>query len=82
MWETISYHKNKIFAILLILGIFYGMYIPEEDFEDPYTITVDYDCREIVRDPSDIPKDIIEQCNILVQELEKKHEPRTNKHIT
>jgi len=76
MWETISYHKNKIFAILLIVGIFYGMYIPEEDFEDPYTITIDYDCKEIIRDPSDIPKDVVDQCKELIRELESKHEPR------
>lgn len=82
MWEKISYHKNKIFAIILIIGIFYGMYVPEEDFEDPYIITVDYDCREIVRDPSDIPKDIVQQCNILVNELEDKNAPKQSKRST
>jgi len=82
MWETISYHKNKIFAILLIIAIFYGMYVPDEDFDDPYTISVDYDCKEIVRDPSDIPKDIVQQCNDLIEELEKQNEPRPNKSTT
>lgn len=82
MWEKINYHKNKIFAIILIIVFFYGMYVPEEDFEDPYIITIDYDCREIVRDPSDIPKDIVQQCNILVNEVENKNAPKQSKRST
>lgn len=82
MWEKINYHKNKIFAIILITVFFYGMYVPEEDLQDPYTITVDYDCREIVRDPSDITKDIVQQCKILVDELEDKNAPKQSKRST
>jgi hypothetical protein len=82
MWENIGYHKNKIFAIILLSVMGYSMIVNEEDLEDPYTITVDYDCREIVRDPSDIPKDIIEQCKILVRELETKDVPKASKRIT
>ena len=82
MWEKINYHKNKIFAIILITIFFYGMYVPEEDFEDPYIITIDYDCREIVRDPSDISKEIVQQCNILLNELEEKNASKQSKRST
>ena len=76
MWEKINYHKSAIFAIILFIGVFYLMLVPDEDIDDPYVISVDYDCREIVRDPSDIPTDIVQQCKDLVRELEIKNAPK------
>jgi hypothetical protein len=82
MWENLGYHKNKIFAIILIVGIIVSMWVPEEELEDPYIITVDYDCREIIRDPSDIPSDIVIQCRNLIIELETKNAPEQSKRGT
>ena len=82
MWEKISYHKNKIFAIILVVGVVYWLSVPEEDLDDPYVITVEYDCREIIKDPSDIPTDIVQQCKDLVRELEIKNAPKQSKPST
>jgi hypothetical protein len=81
MWEKINYHKNKIFAIMLFIGIFYWLIVPEEELYDPYTISVDYDCREVVRDPDDIPNSVVEECRILIEEISKQNETRPNKSI-
>lgn len=82
MWETIGYHKNKIFAILLVIGIFYGMYVPEEEIEDPYNISIDFDCREVMRDTSDTPRIVIEECRMIMEKLDTRYEPKSNKHST
>ena len=82
MWEKIVYHKNKIFAIILVTMAVLWLSVPEEDLDDPYVITVEYDCREIVRDPSDIPTDIFQQCKDLVRELEIKNAPKESKRST
>jgi hypothetical protein len=79
MWATINYHKTTIFVIIAILLSVMWLTVPEEEVDDPFTITVDYDCREIVRDPSDIPKDIVEQCRELVRKLEMKDAPKERK---
>jgi len=79
MWEKIVFHKNKIFVILAVLFAFYWLAVPEEEYEDPYTLTIDYDCREIEKDPSDIPKDIVIQCKDLILDLEKKNAPKQSK---
>lgn len=83
MWETINYHKNTILVIILVTILsFSWLNVPEEEIDDPFIITVDYDCREIVRDPSDIPKDIIFQCKELVRELEMKNAPKQSQRST
>lgn len=82
MWETINYHKNTIFVIIAIMLAVVWLTVPEEEVDDPFTITVDYDCREIVRDPSDIPRDIVQQCKELVRELEMKNAPKQSKRST
>lgn len=76
MWETINYHKNKIFAILALVLAFIWLSVPEEELDDPFVISIDYDCREIVRDPSDIPGDIVKQCKELIHEMEMKNAPK------
>jgi len=82
MWEKISYHKNTIFVIIAIILAVAWLSVPEEDIDDPFVISVDYDCREIVRDPSDIPTDIVQQCKELVRELESKNAPKEHKRST
>jgi hypothetical protein len=79
MWESIGYHKNKIFAIRLFIGVFFWLYIPEEDLEDPYTISIDFDCREVIRDPSDTPRIVIEECIIIIDQQRKDNEPKSNR---
>jgi len=81
MWETISYHKNTIFVIIAIILAVAWLSVPEEEVDDPFIITVDYDCREIVRDPSDISRDIVQQCKELVHELEMKNAPKQSQRI-
>lgn len=82
MWETINYHKNTIFVIIAILLAVMWLTVPEEEVDDPFIISVDYDCREIVRDPSDIPADIVQHCKDLVRELESKYAPKQSKRST
>ena len=79
MWEKIAFHKNKIFVILVILFMPYWLSVPEEEIENPYIMSVDYDCREIIRDPTDIPNDIIHDCKDLVEQLEKENAPKQSK---
>jgi hypothetical protein len=38
---------------------------------DPYTVTVDYDCRAVLLDPDDIPIHVIEECVRIFQKFEK-----------
>ena len=76
MWEKIAFHRDKIFAIIGIVLVLYWLSVSDEEIDDPYIISVDYDCKEIVRDPSDIPRDIVEQCKTLVIELEKQNAPK------
>lgn len=82
MWATINYHKTTIFVIIAILSAVAWLTVPEEEVDDPFIITVDYDCREIVRDPSDISRDIVQQCKELVHELEMKNAPKESKRST
>ena len=82
MWEKIVYHKNKIFVIIGVVLALTWLSVPEEEIDDPFVISVDYDCREIVRDPSDIPADIVQQCKELVRELEMKNAPKESKRST
>lgn len=82
MWEKIVFHKNKIFAILAVILALYWLSVPEEDYDDPFVITVDYDCREIVRDPNDIPSDIVEQCKTLIKELRNQNAPKQSERST
>ena len=79
MWETINYHKNTIFVIIALALTVLWLLVPEEDVDDPFIISVDYDCRAIIRDPNDIPNDIIQQCKELVRELEMKDAPKQSK---
>jgi hypothetical protein len=80
MWETINYHKTTIFVIILVAILAMSwLEVPEEEVDDPFVISVDYDCREVVRDPEDIPHDIIQQCKELVRELESKNAPKQSK---
>jgi hypothetical protein len=67
IWEKLSFHKNKIFAILLVLVVFYWISIPEED-DDPYIIYIEYDCRKVYKDSTDIPKEVIEECRKVFEE--------------
>jgi hypothetical protein len=76
MWEKIAFHKNKIFVILAVIVVFYWLSVTEEEYEDPYILTVDYNCREIVNDPSDIPDDIVQECKDLILNLEKQNAPK------
>ena len=83
MWETINYHKTTIFVIILIVLLsLVWLNVPEEELEDPYILTIDYDCREVLRDSSDMSTDIIRQCKELVDELEMKNAPKQSKRGT
>lgn len=83
MWETIGRHKNIFFAIILVVLMASWLSVPKEELEElDFIITVDYDCREIARDSSDIPTEIVEQCRILINELRKNHAPKTSERGT
>ena len=83
MWETLGRHKNIFFATILIVLVALWLSVPQEEIDElDFIITVDYDCREIVRDPKDIPIDIITQCNILINELGKNHAPKQSQSGT
>lgn len=79
MWETIGYHKNKIFAIILVTGLLYLLSLEEEELEDPYALIVEYDCREVMRNKSTYPEDIISQCIELIHDLETNNAPKISK---
>ena len=83
MWETINYHKTTIFVIILIaLLALAWLEVPEEEFDDPYILTIDYDCREVVRDIKFPDKDVLQQCRELVNELEMKNAPKQSQRST
>lgn len=82
MWETINYHKNTIFVIIAILLVVMWLTVPEEEVDDPFIITIEYDCRAIIQDPNNIPKDIIQQCKELINELDSKNVPKQSKRST
>lgn len=76
--EKITDYKSIIIFIVFILVIFYWTGAPEE-LDDPYIIYIQYDCRSVYRNPTDIPNEVIEQCKSI---LEEQNESKRSKYRT
>lgn len=64
---------KKASAIILgLVVMLVWIYIPEDDYEDyddRFTVTFTYDCREII-DDEDVPEHVMEECRKIMKELE------------
>lgn len=49
-----------IVATFLVILAWTGVWIEEVD---PYTISIEYDCREVAKDPGDYTEQIIRECD-------------------
>lgn len=69
--------KTVIYIILLLTVFLYWILSPNFDYiDDPYIITMEYDCREVSMSPSNYSGDVVDQCKIVVEEI---NASKTNK---
>jgi hypothetical protein len=40
--------------------------------EDPLTVVIEYDCREVLKNQKDIPLSVVKECSMLLQEYQEK----------
>lgn len=62
-----SWKKVLVVVVGLILFMFW-MYVPEDEYEDEYSVTFTYDCREVMLD-EDVPEHVLEECRIIMKGL-------------
>jgi len=64
----------KTFLISLV-GAMFVFFIWTNDLldeeEDPFTVTVDYNCLLVAKDSTDVPVHVLEECYRIFKELEK-----------
>ena len=44
--------------------------------DDPYSVTIEYDCRAVAKDPSDIPEHVIRECVNIFEKAGKPENPQ------
>lgn len=84
-WESVLLNVFRICVIIVATIIaLWWLTVPPEDFEeleDPFSVTITYNCREVLADPEDdgVPQHIVNECNKLARELQ--NATKSNKPI-
>jgi len=65
---TLTVSLILLFFLLIIL---WTADLSEYD-EDPLTVVIEYDCREVLKNQKDIPLSVVKECSMLLQEYQEK----------